>query len=243
VATGKNPVGGKSTQTTAPPADDPAKVANPEADDQSKPVAARNPFAKDETSTAHTATTPPAPNSPNDPPVNPNDPESTIGTEGDGPFRTSADLYPSAVAPLAMVHQDYPDGRAKMIEALLDEREGYARLGDKKKDRLAAVDESLAALGTTYEEARQARQDRRERVERGEPDPNLPDPNLKMIVALAEEREGYVNNDQPDRVAAVDESLRRLGSSPERAAELRKQHQDRTQAPQHTDRTATQQTR
>jgi hypothetical protein len=170
---------------------------------------------------------------PTNPPANPNDPASTAGTRSssDAPVRTAANEFPSAVAPLVMAHQTPSDPRGKMIEALLDEREGYVRMGKKREDRVAAVDESLRQLGTSFDEANRNRQDRRDRIERGEPDPNQPDPNQKMIIALAEEREGYVDKQQPDRVAAVDESLRRLGSTPERAAELRAAHLERTSQP------------
>lgn len=48
--------------------------------------------------------------------------------------------------------------RAKMVDALLDEREGYSRMG--QKERVAQVDESLESLGTTYTEAAQERAQR-----------------------------------------------------------------------------------
>jgi hypothetical protein len=48
--------------------------------------------------------------------------------------------------------------RNKMIDALLDEREGYVRMDNK--DRIAQVDESLKALGTTPAKAAKERAER-----------------------------------------------------------------------------------
>lgn len=216
----------KSTSTSAKGPEQPVT--------QSGPATSEQPPAADKSAGNPFQQTPP--NSPNDPAANPNDPASTIGTKADSeaPVRTAAAEFPSAVAPMVVAYQVPSDPRGKMIEALLDEREGYVRVD--KKDRVAAVDESLSALGTSYDEANQARQDRRGRVERGEPDPNQPDPNQKMIIALAEEREGYVSKGQDDRVAAVDESLRRLGTTPERAADLRSAHLQRTDQPRSAER-------
>jgi hypothetical protein len=150
----------------------------------------------------------------------------------------AANLHPTAVAATAKISYDLPDSTWKMIVALVEEREGYARRANGKgpdaetmADRVAAVDESLKAFGTSYEQARRQIDERAERVSQGLPaDPNAPSEHQKMIDALMEERRGYVERSKgtgpdaegmADRVAAVDASLRNLGTTPEQAAAAR----------------------
>lgn len=151
----------------------------------------------------------------------------------------AAVLHPSAVAATAKLTYDVPDSRWKMIVALVEEREGYERRekgarGDAQdimRSRIADVDESLANFGTSYAEARQQIDERANRVAQGLPaDPNAPSEHQKMIDALYEERAGYVRRSRgkgPDaagmasRIAAVDNSLRNLGTSYEQVARAR----------------------
>jgi hypothetical protein len=216
--------------TTKPPA---AKAQGQAAGQQDSEGAKYPPNAVGEQTSAAPAVTNPF-SVPPAPPNNPNDPQGTLGTsppEG-ARVRTSADLWPTVVPAQVRAYQDAPDSRRKMIDALVDERAGYEQRtrGDddvarRMRDRMKSVDESLSALGTSYDAVIQERQERRDRTERGERQPEDVDPNRKMIDALVEEREGYVQANQPDRVAAVDESLRRLGVTPEQAAREREARQ------------------
>lgn len=118
----------------------------------------------------------------------------------------------------------------KMIDALLDEREGYERAGNT--ERVKAVDKALASYGTTPAKAKRDREQRARDNAGGVAQRAANDANQKMIDALLDEREGYVRVDKSDRVAQVDEQLQALGTTHAQAAKEREARlQDRTATP------------
>jgi hypothetical protein len=179
-----------------------------------------------------------------------------------GKAKASSDSVPSAVAAMPTITPIVPNPRQKMIDALMEEREGYTRLKDthvweRFEHRVTAVDESLKAFGTSYDEQVRYRKERADRQSRGEREPGTADPNRKMIEALLDEREGYVQRrdeaernddeagvtDAQQRVEAVDESLQRLGTDHETAAAERSGRQQRDQQPSSPTSSRGQQTR
>jgi hypothetical protein len=130
----------------------------------------------------------------------------------------------------------------KMIAALIEERDGYTAAGNTQ--RADAVDKSFAAYGTTYAKAKKALAERDKAAAAAfDLPPGQADHNQKMIDALMDEREGYQRIGKKERVAAVDESLKALGTTPAKAAKERAARQgDRSTPPAGTQRTG-QQTR
>lgn len=177
-------------------------------------AAAANPGAapSSDTDTTPTATTPPAA-----PPA-----AGDVTTPPGGPKASDA-------VPGTTVGQLGYD--TKMIDALLDERAGYVAGG--RDERVKAVDKQLAAYGTTFAKATKERATRTQREASTDAGSEEKDrQRAKMIAALLDEREAYMNRGMTDRVAQVDESLKTLGTTHAKAAKERAERlKDRDAAP------------